>query len=68
MYVYIEKKMMYVCVQIYNQTQPASATLRVLDRTTPEVATLETSQGQIHIFSSQLPFKCYVPEVASVAD
>ena len=29
---------------------------------------LETTQGQIDSFFSQLPFKCYLPEVASVAD
>ena len=27
---------------------------------------LETTQGQIDGFFSQLPFKCYLPEVASV--
>ena len=31
-------------------------------------ATLKTSQGQIDGFFSQLPFKCYLPEVASVGD
>jgi hypothetical protein len=29
-------------------------------------ATLETAQGQIDGFFSQLPFKCYLPAVASV--
>jgi len=32
------------------------------------IATLETTQGQIDGFFSQLPFKCYLPEVASVGD
>ena len=31
-------------------------------------ATLETTQGQIDGLLSQLPFKCYLPEVASVGD
>ena len=30
--------------------------------------TLEATQGQIDGFFSQLPFKCYLPEVASVGD
>ena len=32
------------------------------------LSTLETTQGQIYSFFSQLPFKCYLPEVASVGD
>ena len=31
-------------------------------------ATLKTTQGQIDGFFSQLPYKCYLPEVASVGD
>ena len=31
-------------------------------------STLETTQGQIDGFFNQLPFKCYLPEVASVGD
>ena len=31
-------------------------------------STLETTQGQIDGFFSQLPFRCYLPEVASVGD
>ena len=34
----------------------------------PPLPTLETTQGQIHGYLSQLPFKCYLPEVASVGD
>ena len=34
----------------------------------PLQTALETTQGQIDGFSSQLPFKCYLPEVASVGD
>ena len=30
--------------------------------------TMETTWGQIHNFCSQLPFKCYLPEIASVGD
>jgi hypothetical protein len=33
-----------------------------------ERPTLETTQGQMDGFSSQLPFKYYLPEVASVGD
>ena len=40
----------------------AASTGHVVSQTT-----LETTQGQIHGFS-QLPFKCYLPEVASVGD
>ena len=32
------------------------------------LSTLETTQGQMEGFFSQLPFKCYLPEVASVRD
>ena len=32
------------------------------------VSTLETTQGQIDGFFSQLPFKYYLPEVASVGN
>ena len=32
------------------------------------ISTLETTQGQIDGFCSQLPFKCYLPEVAFVGD
>ena len=31
-------------------------------------STLETTHGQMGGFFSQLPFKCHLPEVASVAD
>jgi hypothetical protein len=31
-------------------------------------AFLETTQGQIDGFSSQLPFRCYLPEATSVGD
>ena len=31
-------------------------------------STLETTQGQIDGFFSQPPFKCYLPEVASMGD
>ena len=31
-------------------------------------ATLKTAEGQVDIFSSQIPFKCYLPEVVSVGD
>ena len=31
-------------------------------------ATLDTSQRKIHGFFSQLQFRCYLPEVASVED
>jgi hypothetical protein len=31
-------------------------------------ATLETTQAQMDGFFSQVPFKCYLPEVASVGD
>ena len=31
-------------------------------------STLETTKGQTDGFSSQLPFKCYLPEVTSVGD
>ena len=31
-------------------------------------STLKKTQGQIDGFFSQLPFKCYLPEVASVGD
>ena len=31
-------------------------------------ATLETTLGQIDGFFTQLPFKCYLPEIASVRD
>jgi len=31
-------------------------------------ATLEATQGQIDSFFSQLPYKCYLEEVASVGD
>ena len=34
----------------------------------PSGTTLETTQGQIHGFLSQLQFKCCLPEVASVGD
>jgi len=34
----------------------------------PDFATLETTQGQIDGFCSQLPFKSCLPEVASVGD
>ena len=37
------------------------------ERGTP-VATLETTQGQIEGFFSQVPFRCYLPESASVGD
>ena len=30
--------------------------------------TLDTNKGQIDGFLSQLPFNCYLPEVASVGD
>ena len=30
--------------------------------------TLETTQGQMNEFFTQLPFNCYLPEVASVED
>ena len=30
--------------------------------------TQETTQGQIDGFFSELPFKCYLPEVASVGE
>ena len=30
--------------------------------------TMKTTQGQMDVFFSQLPFKCYLPEVASVGD
>ena len=30
--------------------------------------TMETTQGQINGFLSQLPFKCYLPEVVSVGN
>ena len=30
--------------------------------------TLEMTQGQMDGFISQLPFKCYLPQVASVGD
>ena len=33
-----------------------------------ERAILETTQGQMDGFVSQFPFKCYLPEVASVGD
>ena len=33
-----------------------------------EVSTLETTQGQIDGFFSQLPYKCHLKEVASVGD
>ena len=32
------------------------------------LATLETTHGQINGFVRQLPFKCYLPAVASVGD
>ena len=32
------------------------------------MTTLETTRGQIDGFFGQLPFKCYLPEVASVGD
>ena len=32
------------------------------------LTTLETTRGQIDGFANQLPFKCYLPEVASVGD
>ena len=32
------------------------------------LTTPETTQGQMHGFFSQLAFKCYLPEVASVGD
>ena len=35
-------------------------------RAPPRPTTLETTQGRIDGFFSQLPFKCYLPEVASV--
>ena len=38
------------------------------DETSWNVTALETTQGQIDGFRSQLPFKCYLPEVASVGD
>ena len=31
-------------------------------------STLETTQGQMDGFFSQVPLKCYLPEVASVGD
>jgi hypothetical protein len=31
-------------------------------------STLETTQGQVHGFFGQLPFKFYLPEVASMGD
>jgi hypothetical protein len=30
--------------------------------------TLETTQGQMKVFVSQLPYKCHLEEVASVGD
>jgi hypothetical protein len=30
------------------------------------LAALEATQGQMHVFSSQLPYKCHLEEVASV--
>jgi hypothetical protein len=33
-----------------------------------QAPTLETTRGQIDGFFSQHPFKCYLPEVASVGD
>ena len=35
---------------------------------TSTTATLETTQGQMDGFFSQLLFKCYLPEVASLCD
>ena len=32
------------------------------------LTTPETTQGQMHGFFSQLPFTCYLPEVASAGD
>ena len=36
------------------------------DRLAASFTTLETTRGQIDGFFSQLPFKCYIPAVASV--
>ena len=50
--------------------EPARLTVvnSVASTTLLSVPTLETTQGQIDGFFSQLPFKCYLPEVASVGD
>ena len=38
------------------------------DRNELDCTTVETPEGQLDGFFSQLPFKCYLPEGASVGD
>ena len=55
--------------KLFQTTQTISNDSKLFQTTqTGSKITEETTKGQIDGFSSQFPFKCHLPEVASVGD
>ena len=67
MYIYIR---IYIYIPIYIKDVDCRRALEPFPTTRLAAggSTLETTQGRIGGFFSQLPFKCFLPEVASVGN
>ena len=59
---------MYIYMYMYTCIPGPTSTAATLRASGQVKTTQETTQGRIDGFFSQLPFKCYLPEVASVED